>query len=91
MGERPLSPEETGLRAQGWSGETPLWYYLLKEAEVREQGERLGPVGSLLVGEVLVGVIDHDPESQRSVDPTWSPTLPARDPDRFTLADLLAP
>lgn len=91
VGERPLSPEETGLGVHGWRGETPLWFYLLKEAEVREEGERLGPVGSLLVGEVLVGVIDHDPESQRAVDPTWSPTLPARDPDRFTLADLLAP
>src|SRR5437588_643022 len=91
VGEEPLRPNEVGLREFGWSGETPLWYYLLKEAEVREGGERLGPVGSLIVGEVLLGIVDGDPESFRSVDPSWRPTLPSRVPDRFTLADLLVP
>jgi len=91
VGERPLSPEETGLPASGWPGETPLWYYVLKEAGAREDGERLGPVGALIVGEVLVGIVDRDPRSYRSVDPTWRPTLPARQPGRFTLADLLTP
>ena len=89
VGEEPLRPDEVGLREFGWSGETPLWYYLLKEAEVREGGERLGPVGSLIVGEVLLGIVDGDPESFRSVDPSWRPTLPSRIPDRFGLADLL--
>jgi hypothetical protein len=91
VGESPLTPEETTLPASGWPGETPLWYYVLKEAEAREDGERLGPVGSLIVGEVLVGIVDADPRSYRSVDPAWRPTLPGREPDRFTLADLLAP
>jgi hypothetical protein len=90
-GERPLAPEEIGLADQGWSGETPLWYYVVREAAVREGGERLGPVGSLIVGEVLVQVIDGDPESQRSVDPGWRPSLPGREPGHFTLTDLLAP
>jgi hypothetical protein len=89
VGELPLSPEDVGLAAQGWSGETPLWYYLLREADVREDGERLGPVGSLIVGEVVVGIVDGDPESHRSVDPSWRPTLPSREPGRFTLSDLL--
>ena len=40
VGEEPLRPDEVGLREFGWSGETPLWYYLLKEAEIREEGER---------------------------------------------------
>jgi hypothetical protein len=91
VGEVPLDLEETGLAALGWPGETPLWYYILREAAVREDGERLGPVGSLIVGEVLLGVIDGDPSSQRSVDPDWRPTLPSRQPGRFTLTDLLAP
>jgi hypothetical protein len=91
VGEKPLRPEDVGLGEFGWSGETPLWYYLLKEAEVREEGERLGPLGSLIVGEVLLGIVDGDPESFRSVDPSWRPTLPSRDPDRFRLADLLVP
>ena len=63
----------------------------LREAAVLEDGERLGPVGSLIVGEVLLAVIDGDPGSQRSADPDWRPTLPARQPGRFTLTDLLAP
>ena len=91
VGEAPLAPEEIGLAALGWPGETPLWYYILREAAVREDGERLGPVGSLIVGEVLLGVVDGDPTSQRSVDPGWRPSLPSRQPGRFTLTDLLAP
>ena len=89
VGEEPLGSDEVGLSSFGWSGETPLWYYLLKEAEVREEGERLGPVGSLIVGEVLLGIVDGDPESFRSVAPAWQPTLPSRVPGRFTIADLL--
>lgn len=41
-------------------------------------------------GEVLVGIVDADPESFRSVDPGWTPTLPAR-AGPFGLADILAP
>jgi hypothetical protein len=88
-GETPLTREEIGLADVGWPGETPLWYYILREAAVREDGDRLGPVGALIVGEVLLGVIDGDPSSQRSADPDWRPTLPGREPGRFTLTDLL--
>jgi hypothetical protein len=45
---------------------------------VLRDGEQLGPVGCRVVGEVLVGIIDSDPESFRSVDPEWQPTLPDR-------------
>jgi hypothetical protein len=91
LGEEPLRPAETGLSEFGWSGETPLWYYLLREAEAREGGERLGPLGSLIVGEVLLGIVDGDPESFRSVNRAWRPTLPSRSPGRFTVGDLLVP
>jgi hypothetical protein len=91
VGALPLAPEEIGLAELGWSGETPLWYYILREAAICENGERLGPVGALIVGEVLLGVIDGDPSSQRSVDRGWLPSLPSRQPGRFTLSDLLAP
>ena len=86
----PLTPAETDLRAAGWEGETPLWYYLLKEAEAREAGDRLGPVGARIVGEVLVGIITLDPASRRAADPGWRPTLPAATAGQFTLADLFA-
>jgi hypothetical protein len=90
LGVEPLTREEVGLGPTGWRQETPLWFYLLKEAEHRGGGERLGPVGGRLVGEVLVGIVDADGESYRAVDPGWRPTLPAARPGRFGLADLLA-
>jgi hypothetical protein len=86
-----LSAEEVGLVEHGWAGETPLWFYVLKEADVLHDGDRLGPVGGRIVGEVLVGIIDADPESFRTVDPGWTPTLPARRPGAFGLADILVP
>lgn len=45
MGEEPLSSEEVGLAEAGWRGETPLWFYVLRESDVRNDGNRLGPVG----------------------------------------------
>jgi hypothetical protein len=44
-----------------------------------------------VVGEVLVGIIDADPASFRSVDPDWQPTLQGRRPGSFGLADILVP
>lgn len=89
MGETPLTPEEIGLQGSGWHGETPLWFYVLKEAEARQDGERLGPVGGCIVGDVLTALIERDPGSFRASDPDWTPTLPARRAGRFDLADLL--
>ena len=86
-----LSAEQVGLAEHGWTGETPLWFYILKEADALHDGEQLGPVGGRIVGEVLVGIIDADPGSFRSVDPGWTPTLPARRPGAFGLADILVP
>jgi hypothetical protein len=87
LGVPALSAAEIGL---GWE-ETPLWFYILKEAEVLHDGDQLGPVGGRIVGEVLVGIIDADPESFRSVDCDWMPTLPARRAGSFGLADILMP
>ena len=36
---------------------TPLWFYVLKEAEVMADGEHLGPVGGRIVAEVIIGLI----------------------------------
>lgn len=91
LGADPPVAEELGLAAGGWVGETPLWLYILKEAEARHDGQRLGAVGGRIVGEVIVAAIDADPGSFRSVDPGWRPTLPARTPGRFGLVDVLMP
>ena len=46
---------ELSVFGLGLQASTPLWYYVLKEAELVEAGERLGPVGARVVGEVMLG------------------------------------
>jgi hypothetical protein len=83
-----LNEDEIDLRRCGWSGETPLWLYILRESSIRHDGDRLGEVGGRIVAEVLYGVIAADPESYLALEPAWSPTLPARG-ETFRLTDLL--
>ena len=73
VGVPPLTGDEVGARAFGWRDETPLWYYILREAATRGSGDRLGPVGARIVGEVLVGLLDLDPESVRHAPAGWTP------------------
>jgi len=68
---------------------TPLWYYVLKEAEVVEQGLRLGPVGGRIVGEVFIGLLKADSTSYIAAMPNWKPTLPSSVPGTFRITDLL--
>jgi hypothetical protein len=89
MGVTPLTPDEIGLAKLGWHTETPLWYYILREAEVRHNGERLGEVGGRIVAEVLLGLIDADSLSYRNAETEWQPSLPGTTSGHFTMADLL--
>jgi hypothetical protein len=57
---------------------TPLWYYLLKEAQLAAKGLTLGPVGGRIVGEVFIGLLQLDRTSYLAVQPRWRPTLPDR-------------
>lgn len=65
---------------------TPLWFYILKEAEILQGGERLGPVGGTIVAEVFAGLMRNDPESVLS-NPMAAPALPSVD-GTFRMADL---
>lgn len=56
--------------------QTPLWFYLLKEAELVAQGTSLGPVGARIVAEVLLGLLFNDKTSWINVDPTWRTPIP---------------
>ncbi len=67
---------------------TPLWFYILKESELGG-GTRLGPVGGVIVAEVLLGLLQHDPNSWVELDPSWRPTLPRHADERFTLGGLV--
>jgi hypothetical protein len=70
---------------------TPLWYYILKEAEFMEEGLHLGPVGGRIVGEVFIGLLQTDPKSYLNVEPDWIPTLPTKtgNPEDFRMVDFL--
>ena len=64
-------------------GGTPLWYYVLKEAEVRANGNSLGPVGSRIVAETHHRPAPAGPRSFLNHIGGWTPaagvTLPSED------------
>jgi hypothetical protein len=101
LGVRPLTP---GQLRQNASPElvaalddldgTPLWYYVLKEAEVQGNGNFLGEVGSRILVETFVYLLRLDDESYlRRPGRDWTPAHGVRFDDRrliTTLPDLLA-
>jgi hypothetical protein len=109
MGIAPLSEAElrqgnTGavnaaLEGGGFLRNTPLWYYVLKEAEVRENGNTLGELGSRIVVETIIGLLRNDRQSYLNVAGGWDPSegvkLPGGEPivtirDFLTFAGLIA-
>jgi len=68
-------------------GRTPLWFYILKEAEVLANGVRLGPVGGRIVAEVIIGLMKGDGQSYIRQDPDWTPTYGTN--GSFQVVDLL--
>ncbi|MCF8531659.1 MAG: heme peroxidase [Reyranella sp.] len=104
MGIAPLTPGEIAgsgadgaVAAQhGLHERTPLWYYILKEAQVRADGQHLGPLGSRIVAETFIGLLQGDPESLLARNAQWRVgqplpglILPGADLS-FGFADLLA-
>ena len=68
--------EELESLGVGFEHSTPLWYYVLKEAEIVADGLHLGPVGGRIVAEVFIGLLQTDPGSYLATNPGWQPTLP---------------
>jgi hypothetical protein len=79
-----LTPEElrdqgntaiaAALEAGGFVERTPLWFYVLREAEVHADGNSLGHVGSRILAETIVGLLLADPASCLADDPPWDPS-----------------
>ncbi|QBI53916.1 peroxidase family protein [Streptomonospora litoralis] len=86
MGVEPLADADLGLPRPG---PAPLWYYILREAEVVAEGRHLGPVGGRIVAEVFLGLLAADPASYLSRDPGWKPTLESAEDGDFTMSDLI--
>jgi len=90
MGVPALPPSQLDmLRPFAMEKSTPLWFYILKEAELMENGLRLGPVGGRIVGEVFVGLLKADESSYLAAQPNWTPVLPSATPGDFRMTDLL--
>jgi len=56
---------------------TPAWFYILKESEVRADGDSLGPVGSRIVAETFIGLMMNDESSylnRQEYDCVWNPS-----------------
>jgi LysM repeat protein len=75
------------LEDGGFLDRTPLWFYVLAES-AHHGGQRLGPVGSTIIAEVLIGLVRRSEDSILRA-PGWTPSLPSVRPGHFELADLL--
>jgi hypothetical protein len=99
MGEVPLRPYKVArgphkevLSSPAFKGKTPLWYYILKEAELN--GGRLGAVGSRIVAETFVGLIENSRYSILDGRKKWYPRytrrgVPETESAVFEMTDLL--
>ena len=91
MGVAPLSADELRqnnsvglnqvLEANGFLERTPLWFYVLKEAEVRANGNSLGELGSRIVCETIIGQLLYDADSYLQAEGGWNPAMGVRSPD----------
>jgi hypothetical protein len=91
MGIQPLAASQLSDLASfgvGFERNTPLWYYILKEAELAG-GTHLAGVGARLVTEVFIGLLAADRDSYMARNPRWRPTLPSGTSGTFRMVDLL--
>ena len=85
----PLTDEELDIVrfSPVFTESAPLWFYILKEAELAGTGT-LGKVGGRIVAEVLLGLMKGDPFSYIRVEPCWRPGF-EQEMDDFTMGDLI--
>jgi hypothetical protein len=93
MKMKPLSSTELGLPDAGnpgWAGKAPLWFYILREAEICQGGRRLGPLGAKLVAEVIVGILSCDKSSYIYDKTPFQPAPPIAPSGQFTMGEFAA-
>ena len=85
MGIPPLIDPATGMKVPPLFDEgTPLWFGILREAELTSGGAELGPVGGGIVAEVFVDLLRDSGKHQRT-----PPKLPDISGGDFRIGDLL--
>ncbi len=89
LGIPPLSEAETWTSngAKVGSGPAPLWFYCLREGEVRTGGARLAGVGAAIVARTFVALMLKDKASYLVQEPGFVPQLGSG--GRFTMTDMV--
>ncbi len=68
---------------------TPLWYYILREASVLNNGNTLGPLGAKIVADTFVRILKRDSESYLNKVAGFTPFLPSDVSGDFTVTDII--
>jgi hypothetical protein len=91
MSVTPLSDADLGITSvsMDFTGNAPLWFYILKEAELQHDGRRLGAVGGRIVAEVLLGLLAGDQHSYLSEQPGFTPAHFLAPNGVFSMPELL--
>lgn len=96
IGARPLSAAQASTGRDGAAAaaaglhlRSPLWFYVLKEAEALWNGRRLGPVGTQIVAETLLAAIEAASEAAPACPQEAASALSGRASGRFDMVDLL--
>jgi hypothetical protein len=89
LGIAPLTEAElwTTDGAVVGSGKAPLWFYCLREGEVRTGGARLDGVGAAIVARTFVALMLKDKASYLVQEPGFVPSLGSG--GRFRMTDLV--
>jgi hypothetical protein len=94
MGIGPSDPLAADLRAvahvfPALANNTPLWYYVLAEAEEDFGGGQLGAVGGGIVMETMVGLLLADGQSFLRQNPLWAPFPEFQQNGTFGMAEFV--
>ncbi len=90
MGIPVLANNKLGLNQTAYpsfNGEAPLWFYMLAESELKENGARLGDVGGRIIAEVFMDQLGVDPASYLNARRPFTPSVEHE--GAFTMGDFL--
>jgi hypothetical protein len=88
LGSSEIAETGIGSIRSDFVRSTPLWFYILQEANKRENGERLGAVGGRIAAEVIIGLLRADPTSVLQ-ERRFRAQIPLTDPSGVRMVDIL--
>lgn len=62
----------TAMHRGGCLDQTPLWFYVLAEAQ-KFGGNSLGPLGSAVVVDTIISFVEATPSGYLALTPSWKP------------------